>query len=244
MKLDVAFLPREIDENNLSDTVCIVLDIFRATTCIVTAFSNGCKTIIPVLSLEEAHQLPEQTGPILLAGERQSIKMDGCDMGNSPFEFSRTKIGAQTVIMTTSNGTAAVKATEKAYCTLIGSFINAGAVCQEARRHEKNIVIVCAGTDRTFSLEDALCAGLLVQTLAETGEMSLTDSAAGALLMYKEAKFKILETAGNSRNGRRLRDLNRLDEVAYCLQTNIVTSVPRYIKGKIILGENEKNIAE
>ncbi|MBP2640201.1 MAG: 2-phosphosulfolactate phosphatase [Firmicutes bacterium] len=235
MKLDVAFLPQEIAENNLSDAVCIVLDIFRATTCIVTAFSNGCKTIIPVLSLVEAHRLAKQAGSVLLAGERQSIKMDGCDMGNSPFEFSRTKVADQTVIMTTSNGTAAVKATETAYCTLIGSFINAGAVCREARRYEKNIVIVCAGTDRTFSLEDALCAGLLVQTLTETGEMILTDSAAGALLMYQQAKSKILEIAGNSRNGQRLRELNRLNEITYCLQTDLFPIVPHYSAGKISL---------
>ena len=243
MKLDVAFLPREIAGLNLSDTVCIVLDIFRATTCIVTAFSNDCKKIIPVLSIEEAHKLAEQLGPVLLAGERQSIKMDGCDLGNSPFEFSRTKVGDQTVIMTTSNGTAAVKATEKAYCTLIGSFINASAVCQEARRYEKDIVIVCAGTDRIFSLEDALCAGLLVQTLAEIDGISLTDSATSALLMYREAETKMTEIAGNSRNGRRLRDLNRADEIAYCLQTDIFHIVPHYAEGKIIMNAERRNIA-
>lgn len=237
MKIDVAFLPLQIAENNLADTVCIVLDIFRATTSIVTAFSNDCKTIIPVLSLAEAHQLAERIGPVLIAGERQSIKMDGCDLGNSPFEYSRANVEDQTVIMTTSNGTAAVKATEKAYCTLIGAFINAQAVCRKARQYAKNIVIVCAGTDRTFSLEDALCAGLLVQTLTETNEMTLTDSAVGALLMYKAAETKIFEAAGNSRNGRRLRELNRLDEITYCLQTDLFSTVPHYTAGKIILAE-------
>ena len=68
MNIDIAFLPTEIGKRNLSDTVCIILDIFRATSCIVTAFANGCHTIFPVLSLPEACALAEACGPVLLAG--------------------------------------------------------------------------------------------------------------------------------------------------------------------------------
>ncbi len=235
MKIDVAFLPREMIDYELSNTVCIVLDIFRATTSIVTAFSNGCKAVIPVLSLEEARQMSSRTGPALFAGERKSIKLQGCDLGNSPFEFSRANVEQKTIIMTTSNGTAAIKAAETAYSTLIGSFINAKAVFQEALHYQKDVLIICAGTEGTFSLEDALCAGLLVQMLAEEQKMNLTDSAVASLLLYQEANTKILDVAGHSRNGKRLLDLNRQDEVDYCLQTNIIGVVPHYTEGKIVL---------
>ncbi|MBP1763994.1 MAG: 2-phosphosulfolactate phosphatase [Firmicutes bacterium] len=241
MKVDVAFLPGMLAGKNLSDTVCIVLDIFRATTCMVTAFFNGCNAIIPVLSLDEAHVAAEQTGPVLLAGERQSLKMDGCDLGNSPFDFCRDNIAGQTVVMTTSNGTVAVKATDTAYRTMIGSFLNAGAVCQKAKKYGKDIVVVCAGTDRAFSLEDALCAGLLVQLLAANNNGKMTDSAEGVLLMYREAKPNLLTIAAGSRNGRRLCELGRTKDMEYCLQTDLLDIVPYYANGKITLSETNKN---
>ena len=74
MKLNIVFLPKDTTGMDLSNTVCIVLDIFRATTCAVTAMANGCNKIIPVLAIEDAHALYSKIGPALLAGERQSIK--------------------------------------------------------------------------------------------------------------------------------------------------------------------------
>jgi 2-phosphosulfolactate phosphatase len=235
MKLDVVFLPKDTNGMDLSNTVCIVLDIFRATTCITTAMANGCNKIVPVLAFEDARALSNQIGPVLLAGERRSIKIEGCDLGNSPFEFCQDKVQEQTIIMTTTNGTVAIKATEGAYRTLIGSFLNAKAVCQMAKQYGKDILIVCAGTDGLFSLEDTLCAGLLVQLLKTEDETQMTDSARGALLMYNEAKDKLIETAIDSRNGKRLYDLNRMDDIKYCFRTDSLYLVPQYREGKIIL---------
>ncbi len=234
MKLDVAFLPKDIAGVNLSNTVCIVLDIFRATTSIVTSIANGCKKMIPVLSIEEAHLVAaSQQEQAIFAGERQSLKMEGCDFGNSPFEFSAAKVQGQTIIMTTSNGTAAIKATEGAYHTLIGAFLNATAVCQQAKQYGKDILIVCAGTDGMFSLEDTLCAGLLVKLLSAENEIVLTDSARGAMLLYTAAQEELFETAVHSRNGKRLYDMNRMEDIAYCCQIDTVHIVPEYREGKI-----------
>ncbi|MBP2627842.1 MAG: 2-phosphosulfolactate phosphatase [Firmicutes bacterium] len=235
MRIDIAFLPKDVSKLELSNTVCIVLDIFRATTSIVTSIANGCKSIIPVLSIEDAHTLADQIGPILFAGERQSIKIEGFDFGNSPLEFSQDKVQDKTIIMTTTNGTAAIKATEGAHRTLIGSFVNAKAVCLQAKQYEKNILIVCAGTDGLFSLEDTLCAGLLVQLLTGEGERIMTDSARGALLMYNEGKDKLIQIAAESRNGKRLYDIGRMDDVEYCFRTDLLAVVPQYIGGRIIL---------
>jgi len=237
MNIDVALLPKGVNEVDLSDTVCIVLDIFRATTSIVTCLANGCSAMIPVLSTEDASRVASQVSPVLFAGERQSIKIDGYDFGNSPWEFSEDKVKGQQIVMTTTNGTIAIKATEGAYRTLIGSFLNATAVCRQGKGYGKDILIVCAGTDGLFSLEDALCAGLLVQLLAQEGDSLLTDSARGALLMYNEAKDKLIETGASSRNGQRLYDLNKMDDVEYCFQTDLLDNVPEYVEGKIILNK-------
>lgn len=235
MKIDVILLPKETAALDLSHSVCIVLDIFRATSTIVTALANGCKTITPALSTEDAKTMASQMGSVLFAGERQSIKIDGYDFGNSPFEFCKEKVAGKEIVMTTTNGTIAIKAAEKAYRTFIGSFINAKAVCMQAKQYGKDLVIVCAGTDGLFSLEDTLCAGLLVQLLKTDCEVTLTDSALGAFLLYAQAKNMLVETAVQSRNGRRLYDLRRMDDVEYCLSADLFTIVPQYTEGKIVI---------
>ena len=233
MKIDVAFLPEEIKKADLSATVCIVLDIFRATTSIVTAVANGCKAVIPVLTTADAYKVAVPMKSVLFAGERQSIRIEGFDFGNSPFEFSRDKVKDQTIAMTTTNGTIAIKATEQAYCTLIGSFINAESVCRQAGRHQKDILIVCAGTDQLFSLEDAFCAGLLVNLLQNEEKVMLTDSARGVWEMYKGAKYSIVEVTKHSRNGRRLVEMGCEADIEYCLQASVADIVPRYSEGRI-----------
>ena len=123
MKVDIALLPKDVTGVDLSDTVCIVLDIFRATTSIVTCLANGCAAMIPVLSTEDASKAASKIQSVLFAGERQSIKIEGYDFGNSPFEFSEGKVKDQKIVMTTTNGTIAIKATQGAYRTLIGSLL-------------------------------------------------------------------------------------------------------------------------
>ncbi len=236
MKINVTFLPAEVSGMDLSNTVCVVLDIFRATTSITSAMANGYTAIHPVVSVEEARERALQTGSCLLAGERQSIKIDGFDLGNSPYDFSKAIVENRQIVMTTTNGTIAIRATEGACRTLIGSFLNAHALCKKVLQYGKDVLIVCAGTDRLFSLEDALCAGFLVDILGQAGtEANLTDSAYAALLMYSQAKDELVTVAGNSRNGKRLYDLNRKDDVEYCFQKDILEIVPEYIDGVIRL---------
>jgi len=234
MKIDVVFLPAEARGIDLSDVTCVVLDIFRATSSIATAMANGCQAIIPVVSVEQAKQLAGKKTAFLLAGERQSQKIDGFDFGNSPFDFSRDKVQDRQIIMTTTNGTTAIQATATAFCTLIGSFINAGAVCRQAKQYGKDVLIVCAGTNRLFSLEDALCAGLLVDNLLD-GNVVPTDAALGAALMYKHAQTQLAEVAQSSRNGMRLCGLGRTEDIEYCLRVDEIDCVPEFRSGMITL---------
>lgn len=235
MKIDIALLPQETKDMDLSNTVCIVLDIFRATTSIVTSMSNGCQMMVPALSFEDAQKVATKMGAVLFAGERKSIRIEGCSLGNSPFEFCKETVQGKKIVMTTTNGTVAIKSTDGAYRTLIGSFLNANAVCAQAAQYGKDILIVCAGTDGLFSLEDSLCAGLLVQILSAGCGMVLTDSAYGAMLMYAAGQVALGEVAIASRNGQRLRELNLVTDVEYCIKIDTVTVVPQYLDGKIIV---------
>ena len=239
MNINVTFLPAEVSDIDLSNTVCIILDIFRATTSITTAMANGCKAIYPVVSVEEAHAQSVQTGLCLLAGERQSIKIDGFDLGNSPYEFSKAVVENRHIIMTTTNGTVAIRAAQGSYRTLIGSFLNAHAVCKKVLEYGNDVLLACAGTDRMFSLEDALCAGYLVDIIHRAAtEARLTDAACAAQLMYLQAKDGLIATARNSRNGKRLCEINHQDDVEYCFQKDIVEVVPEYKAGVICLQQS------
>ena len=222
MKVEVAFLPKCIEEQDLSNTVCVILDIFRATTSIVTAMSHGCRMIYPVDSLDKAYEAAKQLGNVLMAG-------------NSPWEFTAEKVWEQQIVMTTTNGTVAIQAAKEAFCTLIGSFHNAEAVCQQIKQFNKDVFIICAGTDRAFSLEDSLCAGFLVDKLANSNTVKLNDSALGARVMYQAAQDRLIETAIKSRNGRRLVELGKEAEVGLCLRRDIVNVVPVFKNNRIFL---------
>jgi len=117
---------------------------------------------------------------------------------------------------------------------LIGSFINAGAVCRQAKQYGKDVLIVCAGTNRLFSLEDALCAGLLVDNLLD-GNVVPTDAALGAALMYKHAQTQLAEVAQSSRNGMRLCGLGRTEDIEYCLRVDEIDCLPEFRSGMITL---------
>jgi len=239
MKINVAFLPADVNGRDLSDTVCVILDVFRASSSIVTALSNGCEAILPVLTIEEGQRLAREQGPCLLAGERHSLKIEGFDLGNSPYDFAAEIVKGRRIIMTTTNGTVAIRSTKGAYRTYIGSFLNATAVCQEILKWGKDVLFVCAGTERLFSLEDALCAGFMVEILqSQNPNASLTDAAYAAQLMYTQAKGALVEVTRNSRNGNRLYELGKAEDVIYCLQADLLDIVPVYSQGMITVNTN------
>lgn len=233
MKIDVAFLPSLIKKERFTNDTCIVLDIFRASGSIITAGMNGCKQITPLLTIEDAKILAESKPAALLAGERKSIKIEGFHFGNSPREFIADKVNNKEIIMTTSNGTRAIKSTND-NITFIGGFLNANAICQKALSLQQNILIICAGTENDFSLEDALCAGYMVNIIQEQHhQVALTDSALASLLLFAQAKDTLLQTATNSKNGQRLADLGLYEDMEYCFQINITNIIPEY-KNNII----------
>jgi 2-phosphosulfolactate phosphatase len=146
----------------------------------VEALANGARAIIPTASTEEAVRLASSLGrkETLLCGERKGLKVQGFDLGNSPAEFNAKVVGGKQLVMSTTNGTRAFLAAEDSSRVLAASFLNLSAVV-EAVRQEESLLIVCAGKDDRFSLDDALCAGKLIGRLAELepAELVLNDAA-------------------------------------------------------------------
>lgn len=182
MRIDTYFTPPEVDAGATADATVVVIDVVRATTTIIEALANGARAIYPTDSTEEAVRIASSMGreDTLLCGERKGVKVEGFDLGNSPREFDAATVDGKKIVMTTTNGTRAMGAAADGARLLPCAFTNLGSVA-EAIAGDEHVVIVCAGREDRFSLDDALCAGHLIQrSIAdsyEEDEHELNDAA-------------------------------------------------------------------
>ena len=216
MTIDVVLNPAEIallPGRDLAATTCVVFDVLRATSSMVTALAHGVAEIHPVRTIEEALALKERMPDAVLGGERHGNLIPGFDIGNSPAEY--VALAGCRIISTTTNGTVALRACEHAARVLVGAVLNLAALAAELRaRPPEKLVLVCAGTFDDFALEDAYAAGLLI---AEFAGATLTDSAETALAVV--ARFPDpLAALRRARNGRALKAAGRDADVEWCAQ--------------------------
>jgi 2-phosphosulfolactate phosphatase len=225
---------QSVTEDGLKGAVSVVIDVFRASNTIITALSNGAKKILPVTEVRSAWGLKDKHLEYLLGGERNSIKIEGFDFGNSPLEYTREKVEGKTIILTTSNGSNALNKAKSAQAVLIASFANCLALTQRLSGLSADLAIICAGTLNTPSLEDTLAAGQIIENLDKSGNFTYNDYAYIARGCYKEYSGKILETVLKSRNGQRLQHLGLFKDIYHCIQDNSTDKIPEY-NGKEIL---------
>jgi len=192
MRADVFFLPQELSPGDVSNRVVAVVDVLRASTSIAVALANGARAVIPLGSSEEvvARAKSLARSEVRLAGERKMQPVPGFDVGNSPLEFTRTAVEGKTVLMSTTNGTAAILALQGARDVVIASYVNFSAVLSMLRsaiRGGTDVAIVCAGQERRFALEDAACAGLYIQhIISKLPKAEINDAALSAMLADKK----------------------------------------------------------
>lgn len=209
------------------DCIVVVIDIFRATSTICTAFHHGIKEIIPVSSIDEAKEYRDKG--YIVAAERQGELVDGFDMGNSPFSFMDPKLKGESIVFTTTNGTKAIKRASAADYVVIGSFLNVDAVCKYLIEMEKHVILLCAGWRDRFNMEDSLFAGAVVNRLMKHPMFQgVADSSLAANHLYELAKDDMLSFLKNTSHQNRLLRLNLEEDIAYCLQENITDVVPKY----------------
>lgn len=164
MKVQTFFSPAEVDPSAATDATAVVIDVIRATSTMVEALASGARAIYPTLSTEEAMRLANSMGreDTLLCGERKGLKIEGFDLGNSPREFTPERVGGKRLVMTTTNGTRAFLAAQGARRVLALSFLNLSAVARAVADVER-LMVVCAGKEDRFSMDDVLCAGVFLR---------------------------------------------------------------------------------
>ncbi len=211
------------------------MDVLRATSTITTALANGCSGVYPVLSPEEGHELASsfEPGSYVLGGERGGLKIEGFDLGNSPREYTPERIGGKSLVMTTTNGTLAIRNCRGSYRLYVSSLLNAPGVADAAARHGRDIVLVCSGTHGTFSLEDAYCAGMLAARLKEAGA-HLTDLAEACHIIFQGYSASALDLLHLAEHGRELIPLGFEGDLEYCARAGSTNVVPVFTHDRIV----------
>ncbi|MDF1810462.1 MAG: 2-phosphosulfolactate phosphatase [Phycisphaerales bacterium] len=229
-KIDAVALPDNLVHEQLQDRVAVVIDILRATTTIVNAMEQGAKNIVPVASVDSARILAQDNPDSILCGERGGIKPEGFILGNSPFEYSRKVVDGKSCILTTTNGTRALRMSEDAAQVVVGSLRNLDALCDWIKTDGRNVVLVCSGTDRRVSLEDCIGAGLIIDRLG----YAATDSAA---LMYHAMHSAVNRFDGvrfaieSSSHAKRLINLGFAQDVQFACEIGVSLTVPLFDSG-------------
>jgi 2-phosphosulfolactate phosphatase len=245
--VEVLFAPAEFEalrNRDLSTSTCVVFDVLRATSSMITALANGAEAIIPVSEIGEALEIRRKEPDVLLAGERDGLRIDAkltgsipFDLGNSPREFTKDKVAGKKIVMTTTNGTRALRSCAHAKTVLVSSFLNLQATRDYAQRFlDLHMLVICSGTFEQAALEDVLAAGALCEFLySNHGNLAYSDSVLIAANLFLPANRDLNIVMSRSRNARRLLSRPELrDDVAYCAQRDIYDLVAEMGKDGLV----------
>lgn len=222
--IDVCLSPDLLHLHKINNSIVVVTDIFRATSCMVTGFAYGVKSIIPVATVEECKNL--QNMGYVAAAERNAEKVEGFDLDNSPFSYMDERLIGGKIAMTTTNGTLSIsKAKTDAVKVIVGAFLNLAAVVNHLKNQPYDVLVLCAGWKGRPNLEDTLFAGAVVDALKDEYFVA-EDSAILAMRTYQLAQNDLLGYLANSSHIRRLQGLGINKDISYCLQNDLYDVLP------------------
>lgn len=230
--IDVCLSPELMHLYHVRDRTVVVVDILRATSCMVTAFAHGVDAITPVADLNTC-RLMKSRG-YLISGERDGQKVHGFDKGNSPAEYTGADIRGKRIAFTTTNGTQAIERSKDANKVIIGSFLNLSAVVKYLLFGVNNVLIVCAGWKGKVNLEDTLFAGAVVDRLRNHIEPDC-DAPLLAQNMYHQARHDMVGFLANSSHVKRLDKLNIHEDIEHCMSIDLYDVLPKLKNGVLSL---------
>jgi len=243
MRTDLYLVPNPVDKKTLAGKSVVLIDVLRASTSICRALYSGAKAVLPFEEPGEAAEMRVKIGPkeSLLAGEREGVKIDNFDLGNSPREFTPEVVAGKTILMTTSNGTRAYNKAKPSSLILTGALVNISKVAGRIAREGNDLAIMCAGRDGQFSIEDSICGGMIIDKLYTEYkmEMELNDAASLALLLYRSNKRALKETIAQGEHGRYLNKIGFGEDVAIAAEPDSIPVLPILKESRIIVEEEQ-----
>lgn len=228
MRVDVCFLPDSIQNYFLKDKTLVVIDIFRASSTIVSAMASGFESFIVLKSQDEIPSA-KKSG-YLIAAEQNASKLYDANFGNSPLTFVGKSFKNQQLAFFTTNGTRTLNLLNgQNQKVLIASFLNIDAVAKEIALYNKDCLLICSGWKSNFSMEDSLFAGALADKLSvEMGFSINTDAAIAAQMLWNASKSNLLEFLSGCEHFNRLKELGYEEDALFCLKKNVYDVVPKF----------------
>jgi 2-phosphosulfolactate phosphatase len=233
MKIDVSFSANHFDELQLRDKNIVIIDVLRASTTVIKALEQGAREIIPVANIESAVKISGSLfGEVTIrGGERNGKIIEGFNLGNSPLEYLEAAVKGKSIIYCTTNGSVAMSKSRYARNLIVASFVNLSAVVQSMEELNSDFLILCAGhatTNGNFSLEDAVCAGMIITRLkkSETLLLELTDGAQAAQALYKTFGRSILKMMKSTDHGKYLNEIGFANDLIICSGVDTIPVVP------------------
>jgi 2-phosphosulfolactate phosphatase len=239
MRVHVALTPEEFPDLALGGRAALVVDVLRATSMVIAAFDAGCARVIPVAGAAEARERARALAPepVLLAGERGGEQIDGFDLGNSPLDCTPERVGGRSILLTTTNGTAAMLKASQADAAAVAALTNVGAAVRWAVSEGRDLTVLCAGEKGGFSLEDAVCAGLLAEGIGRAAAGATLSGAAQAArclgILYGARLDRLRRDSGWARH---LDARRRGADLDCCLRLDVSAVVPVLADGAIVAG--------
>lgn len=241
MPVDLYLTPAPFGQAAVEDRTVVVIDVLRSSTSTCAALMAGALGVIPTADPGEAGKMWSNIGSdmAVLAGERNNQKIENFQLGNSPTEFTAEAVGGKYVVMTTSNGTAVFGMAQKAALVLCAGLVNVSQVAHCVAREQRELMIVCAGNQTGFSIEDTLCAGMLIHILSTVHQkkVKLNDAASLALLLYRTSQSALEQTISHGEHGLRLTSDGFGRDVAIATAADSIPVLPVLIDGRLIARE-------
>lgn len=239
MKADLVFTHIPITDEKLKNRFVVMVDVLRTSSTICIALKNQAREVIPVSSVPDAMELAGNLSRdnVLLCGEREGKLIEGFDLGNSPFEYSSEKIAGKSLIYCSTNGSEALVKSSSAHLTIVCGFVNISACLDYIMRENNDLLIICAGNNGQFALEDTVCGGMLIYLIRQEigDELEMNDGSEAALILFQKYKDKYNRLLQRCSHGRFLKILNMGADLKVCAEVDSLNIVPLYQSGKVTL---------
>ena len=236
MYINLLFSHVTADDLFFTGKTTVVIDVLRASTTIVKAIENGAREVIPVASVEFAVKVSGGMfgGQTLLGGERNTKKIEGFALGNSPLEYKREIVEGKSIIFYTTNGSKAIVKAKFSENLFICSFNNLSAVARHLVKLNSDFIILCAGNNNHFSYEDSVCAGRLISEIsALNNTVKIADAAKAAQALAKSTDNDNLTMLKLTEHGQLLLKNGFEKDLEVCSKLNVTETVP-FFKSNVL----------
>jgi 2-phosphosulfolactate phosphatase len=232
-RLRVLLTREEVVPERLPGSTAVVIDVFMATTTLLTILQNGARGVYPVASLREADEVAAKLGvaDVLRGGEQDAARIEGYDHGPFPEEYAPEAVENKDVIFVTTNGTRAIADTARADTVLLGTLRNAPAVARYLKESgTDSIYFVCAGSAGRFTVEDFLGVATILSYMDVEG-WRLNDGAWLALDFAGRHTDDVSGVLKQSRAGRWFVENDRMDAFDFVADVGASDLIPEVVEG-------------